>query len=101
MSSDWNLSTLCPVLKKGDPTICANCRGISLLPIAYKVLSSALCERLKPQAKALIGSYQCGFRTGKSTIDQIFTLRQIMEKRHGNQVRDRVYAAMSELGISA
>ena len=42
MPSDWNLSALCPVLKKGDPTICANYRGISLLPFAYKVLTSAL-----------------------------------------------------------
>ena len=33
--SDWNLSALCPVLKKGDPTICANYRDISLLLIAY------------------------------------------------------------------
>ena len=24
MPSDWNLSALCPVLKKGDPAICAN-----------------------------------------------------------------------------
>ena len=24
MPNDWNLSVLCPVLKKGDPTICAN-----------------------------------------------------------------------------
>ena len=30
---DWNLSVLCPVLKKGDPTICANFRGIS----AYRI----------------------------------------------------------------
>ncbi|XP_037957054.1 uncharacterized protein LOC119686977 [Teleopsis dalmanni] len=36
MPSDWNLSSLCPVLKKGDPTICANYRGISLIPVAYK-----------------------------------------------------------------
>ena len=37
MPSDWNLSALCAVLKNGDPTICANYRGISLLPIAYCV----------------------------------------------------------------
>ena len=116
MPSDWNLSALCSVLKKGDPTICANYRGISLLPIAYKVLTSVLCERLKPHAKALIGPYQCGFRPGKSTIDQIFTLRQILEKRHENQdktlhlfvdfkvafdspVRDRVFTAMRSVSL--
>ena len=71
MLNDWNLSILCPVHKKGDKTICANYRGISLLPIAYKVLSSVLSERLKPMVNDIIGPYQCGFRPGKSTIDQI------------------------------
>lgn len=80
MPSDWNLSILCSIHKKGDPTICTNYRGISLLNISYKVLSSVICERLKPIVNRLIGPYQCGFRPGKSTIDQIFTLRQILEK---------------------
>ena len=42
MPSDWNLSDLCPFPKKRDPTICANYRGISLLPIVHKVLTSVL-----------------------------------------------------------
>ena len=57
MPSDWSLSVLCPVLKKGDATNCANYRGISLLSIAYRILSSVLCERLKPIGNKLIGSY--------------------------------------------
>ena len=87
---------------------------LSLLPIAYKVLTSVLCERVKLYAKALIGPYQYDFRPAKSTTDQIFTLRQLLEKTHENKThhllvdfkaafdspaRDRVYAAMSELGI--
>ncbi|XP_062137632.1 uncharacterized protein LOC133846936 [Drosophila sulfurigaster albostrigata] len=86
MPNDWNLSVLCPVLKKGDPTISTNYRGISLIAISYKVLSSVICERLKPYTSTLIGPYQCGFRPGKSTIDQIFTLRQILEKTHENGI---------------
>ena len=85
MSNDWNCSVLCPALKKGDSTICANYRGINLLPIAYKVLTGVLCERLKPIVKTLIGPYQCGFRPGKSTIDQIFTLHQILERPTKNK----------------
>ena len=62
MPSDWNFSALCPVLKKGKRY--APNSGIRLLTIAYKVLTSVLCERLKPHEKALIGPYQYGFRTG-------------------------------------
>ncbi|XP_054085666.1 LINE-1 retrotransposable element ORF2 protein isoform X1 [Zeugodacus cucurbitae] len=118
MPDDWNLSVLCPIHKKGDPTICANYRGISLLNIAYKVLSSVLCERLKPTVNKLIGPYQCGFRPGKSTTDQIFTMRQILEKTREKRIdthhlfvdfkaafdstkRSCLYAAMSEFDIPA
>ena len=99
-------------------SICTNYRGVSLSPISYKVLTSVLCERLKPLVKTLIGTYQCCFRPGKSTNDQIFILRQILAKTNEKQVdthhllvghktaferpiRDHVFAAMSELGIPA
>ncbi|XP_049301820.1 LINE-1 retrotransposable element ORF2 protein isoform X6 [Bactrocera dorsalis] len=118
MPNDWNLSVLGPIHKKGDPIICANYRGISLLNIAYKVLSSVLCERLKPTVNELIEPYQCGFRPGKSTTDQIFTMRQILEKTREGRIdthhifvdfkaafdstkRSCLYAAMSEFGIPA
>lgn len=55
-------------------------RGISILNVAYKIFSTILCERLKPYLNDIIGSYQCGFRPGKSTTDQIFTLRRLLEK---------------------
>ena len=117
MPSDWNLSVLFPVRKMQTPRYAATI-GVSLLPIAYKVLTSVLYDRLKAHAKTLIGPYQCGFRPGKTTIDQIFTLRQILEKRNEKQgrtqhlfvdfkaafdspVRVRVYTALSELGIPA
>ena len=80
MSNDWNISMLCSVLKKADSKICANYRSISLLPNAYKVVTGVLCERLKPLVKTLIGPYQCGFRPGKFIMEQIFTLRQVLEK---------------------
>ena len=118
MPDVWNQSVICPVLKKGDPTRCENYRGISLISISYKVLSTILCERLKPYTNTLVGPYQCGFRPGRSTTDQIFTLRQILEKTHEFQVdtyhlfvdykaafdspvREAVHEIMTELGIPA
>lgn len=74
------MALICPVHKKGNLTNCANYRGISLLNTTYKVLSSILNARLMPIAENIIGKYQAGFRRNKSTTDQIFSLRQIIEK---------------------
>lgn len=56
----------------------------SLLNIAQKVFRSVPYDRLKRITKTLIGLYYYGFRNEKSTIDQIFTLWQILKKSHEN-----------------
>lgn len=76
----WNECWINPIFKKGEKTLCSNYRGISVLNIGYKIFSTILCERLKPYLANIIGNYQCGFRPGKSTTDQIFTLRRLLEK---------------------
>ena len=76
----WVEALICPIHKKRDVQNCEKFRGISLVNIAYKLLSIVLYRRLKPHANQIIGQYQCGFREGVSTTDQIQTLRQILEK---------------------
>ncbi|CAG4982594.1 unnamed protein product [Colias eurytheme] len=78
---EWNLGVICPVHKKGSRRKCSNYRGIAILPTAYKVLSYIILGRLEPYTEKILGDYQCGFRKNRSTTDQIFLLRQIMEKR--------------------
>jgi len=51
------------------------------LPNTYKILSNILPSRVIPYAKEIIGDYQCGFRRNRSTIDHIFCIRQILEKK--------------------
>jgi sorting nexin-29 len=77
---EWQMSIICPIHKKGDKLKCENHRGISLLSTAYKLLTSILKERLEPYAEEIIGKYQAGFRRGRSTSDQLFTVRQILTK---------------------
>jgi hypothetical protein len=38
-------------------------------------------SRLTPYAEEIIGDHQCGFRRNRSTIDHIFSIRQILEKK--------------------
>lgn len=47
---------------------------------SYKIFAEILYGRLLPYTEEIIGDYQGGFRLGRSTTDQLFTIRQIMEK---------------------
>jgi hypothetical protein len=48
--------------------------------VTYKILSNCILSRIKERAEEIIGNYQGGFRMGRSTIDQIFILRQVFQK---------------------
>jgi hypothetical protein len=67
--------------KKGDKTDCSNYRGKSLLSTSYKILSNILPSRLSPYISEIIGDHQCGFRSNRSTTDQIFCIHQTLEKK--------------------
>jgi hypothetical protein len=83
------------------------------LNVTYKVLAKILYDRLLPNANAAI---QAGFQSSKSTTDQLFALRQILEKCNGFNIttpylfrdfkasydtiiRNEVYVGMSELNF--
>ena len=63
--------------RKGNPQVCDNHRGISLLSIAGKILAKILLNRLNAHLDqtGLIPKSQCGFRKDRGTIDMIFTAR--------------------------
>jgi hypothetical protein len=48
---------------------------------SHKMLSNILLSRLGPYIDEIIGDHQCGFRRNRSTTDQIFCIRQILEKK--------------------
>ena len=81
---DWKCALIHPLHKKGDKTNPDNYRGISLLPVTYKILSKALLNRLELQVDSLIGEYQAGFRKGRSCAEQIWNLRTILKVRQTN-----------------
>ena len=81
LPEEWKESIIVPIHKKVDKTDCNNYRGISLLPTTRKILSHILLSRIIPYAKEISRDHQCGFRRNRSTIDHIFCIRQILEKK--------------------
>jgi hypothetical protein len=81
LPQQWKESIIVPIYKIGDKTDCNNYQGISPLSTAYKILSNILLARLIPYVNEIIGDPQCGFRLNRSTTDQIFYIRQILEKK--------------------
>ena len=67
--------------KKGDKEVCSNYRGLSLLTTIYKIIAKIVHKRLIAYIDPILGEYQAGFGSNRSTSDQIFTLRQVLEKR--------------------
>ena len=82
MPDEWNVGVYVPLHKKEDRSSCDNYRGLCLLSIGYKVLARMMCNRLMPWYMSIVGGYQAGFVPGKSTIDNIFVIRQLNEKFH-------------------
>ena len=66
--------------QKGDKGDCNNYRGILLLSVLGKVFARVILPRLQILADRIYPESQCGFRSGRSTTDMIFSVRQIQEK---------------------
>jgi hypothetical protein len=81
LPQQWKKSIIVPIYKKAVKTDCNNYRGISVLSTAYKILCNILLPRLPPYVNEVIGGHQCGSRRNRSTADQIFCIRQILEKK--------------------
>ncbi len=76
---DWNLAYISSLHKKGDKKLCKNYRGISVLSSMGRLYGRLIKKRIEDQYREM--EDQSGFRAGRSCIDNIFVLQQIIEKR--------------------
>ena len=81
--TQWTQSLIITLPKKGNLQMCQNYRTISLISHPSKVMLKILLNRLNPQAEEII----VGFSMGRSTTEQIFNLRVLMEK-YGQHQQD-------------
>jgi hypothetical protein len=84
--------------------------------VTHKVFAKILYDRLLPHDSTAVQHYQAGFQSGKSTTDQLYALRKILEKcyefnitshhlfidfkaAYDTIIRNEVYVGMSELNF--
>jgi hypothetical protein len=82
---------------KGDRSDCNNYRGISLLNIAGKLFAQVALRRLHIIAENIYPESQCVFGAERSTMDMIFSLRQLQEK--SCEQKQPLYIAFVDLTI--
>jgi hypothetical protein len=80
IQDDWKRGVLVKIPKMGDLSNCKNWRGINLLCVASKVLCKIILTRMMEVLEKGIRKEQAGFRPGRSCVDQINTLRMIIEQ---------------------
>ena len=78
----WKRGTIIKLPNKGNPTECSNWKGVTLLSITSKVFCRIILQCITTTVDKLLRQEQAGFRKGKSCIDHIFVLRQILEQSH-------------------
>jgi sorting nexin-29 len=76
--------------KKGEKSECSNYRGISLLNTTYKILATAINNRLKTYADDLFSEEQNVFRKNRSTMHNIFIMPEILEKCYEYNIKKHV-----------
>jgi len=76
-------SMIVPFFKKGDPNCVENYRGLILSNSSYKIYAALILNRLNIwiHENNIIKETQAGFRTGYSTVDNIFNLTNIVNLR--------------------
>jgi hypothetical protein len=86
MPEEWKRSILVPIFKnKGDVQSCTNYRGIKLMSHTMKLWERVIEHRLRRLTS--VTKNQFGFMPGRSTMEAIFLVRQLME-RYREQKKD-------------
>ena len=75
-----NISEIITLFKKGDRLECSNYRPISLLSHVYKLVMQIIYSRISGSLMAALPRNQAAYQRGRSTIEQIQSLQQLIEK---------------------
>ena len=77
----WKIGHISVIHKKGKKDECENYRGITVLNIFSRLYGKIINQFLEQEFFEIETEEQAGFMAGRSTIDHIFCLRQLKEKK--------------------
>lgn len=80
---DWEENLIVPIYKKGEQTHCENYRAICLAQTIYKLYTRILENRLRRCVECKLEEEQAAFRPKRQTNDNIFIIRNIIERKIG------------------
>jgi len=78
--TEFHVSLLIPVFKKGNPSLCTNYRGIALMSVCAKLYNSILFYRIRDVLDSKLRPNQNGFRSLRSTAQHVLAWRRIYEE---------------------
>lgn len=78
---EWKTSYMSTIHKKGSKDNCDNYRGIAVLSSISRVYGKILTKKIEGEYTNLEAEEQAGFRAGRSTVDHLFCITQIIEKK--------------------
>ena len=76
----WKKGLVVTILKKGNLRDCNRWRGVTLLRVISKIFCRMLLERIKEDVDKRLCKEQAGLTPKRSTTEQIFILRNILEQ---------------------
>ena len=96
--SDWKLSTISPIHKKGDPLKPENYRPISLLSSTSKLFEKCIDEQMRSflYSNNILSTVQHGYRTGFSTNTALMSLTDTIY----NNITQNKYSLTAFLDLS-
>ena len=83
LPSAWKTSLVVPIFKKGARYDPLNYRPISLTSVPSKLMERIVCKELMSylESQELLNPHQFGFRSGRSTVDQLLLVYDMVSRQ--------------------
>jgi len=77
---EWKTALISTIHKKGSRNECNNYRGIAVTSSISRLYGKIIKRRIEMEYSDMEAEEQAGFRAGRSTVDHLFCINQVIEK---------------------